>query len=350
MSTSVTYVPVDPSKVTTVQRIQLFSTPDRTGSAVVDAGPATINADLSWTFTFSTPADGFYYTIVTVLYTDGEVVNDSNDNLQVPAPPALQIGEEWVAAWELTDPDDPNAQDAAAAASRLMFGLSGRKFPGIRTITEQYVLQDWCAGVFGTYLSLTESTVGARISPSQLHNRYREWAWSGHPDGRYRYDYLRLKRRPVRAVLDVVWGPDYAESADPTTDYALKDRSIIEFYVGLRREVQVSYVYGTNPPAAGRLAARTLANELLLAINNSNQCRLPDRVTAVTRQGISYTVLDSQDFLEQGRTGLYEIDLFLKTVNPDNARKKSRVFSPDLPRARSINTQGTGYGGGGYGA
>jgi hypothetical protein len=31
---------------------------------------------------------------------------------------------------------------------------------------------------------------------------------------------------------------------------------------------------------------------------------------------------------------MYVIDLFIKTVNPDGARRKSKVFSPDQPRAR----------------
>jgi hypothetical protein len=34
------------------------------------------------------------------------------------------------------------------------------------------------------------------------------------------------------------------------------------------------------------------------------------------------------------RTGLYVVDLFLKSANPDKARAKSRVFSVDVPRAR----------------
>lgn len=339
MSTSVTYVPADPTKVTTVTRLQLFTTPERTGSPVVDVGPAVVNVDLSWTFTFTTPPDGFYYTVITVHYTDGQVQDDSNDTLAVPAPPELQVGEEWVAAWELDDPDSPFARDACLAASRIMFGLSGRKFPGIRTVQEQYVMQDWCSGFSSTFVSLTESTTGARLNPGSIRGGYRELAWSGRPDGRYRNDYLRLKRQPVRSVQSVIWGPTFdpdTDTADPDTDYALKDRAVIEFYTGLRREVMVSYTYGTLPPAAGRLAARRLANELVLAYSSSDQCQLPDRVTSVTRQGMSYTILDSQDFLENGRTGIYEIDLFLKSVNPMKANKKSRVFSPDLPRARRI--------------
>ena len=63
-------------------------------------------------------------------------------------------------------------------------------------------------------------------------------------------------------------------------------------------------------------------------------CELPQRVTSVSRQGVSYTILDNQEFIDELRTGLYEIDLFLKVVNPDNARRKSKVFSVDTPRAR----------------
>jgi hypothetical protein len=67
-----------------------------------------------------------------------------------------------------------------------------------------------------------------------------------------------------------------------------------------------------------------------------DDCALPDRVTSVTRQGISYTILDNQDFLENFRTGIYVIDLFLKTANPAKALAPSKVFSPDMPRARRM--------------
>jgi hypothetical protein len=33
---------------------------------------------------------------------------------------------------------------------------------------------------------------------------------------------------------------------------------------------------------------------------------------------------------------MYAVDLFLKTANPDKARARSRVFTPDQPRARRI--------------
>jgi hypothetical protein len=84
----------------------------------------------------------------------------------------------------------------------------------------------------------------------------------------------------------------------------------------------------------GRMAARTLAIEFVKLFEGSDDCALPQRVTSIARQGVSYTLLDSQDFIEEMRTGIYMVDLFLKSTNPDKARAKARVFSVDVPRGR----------------
>jgi len=85
------------------------------------------------------------------------------------------------------------------------------------------------------------------------------------------------------------------------------------------------------------MAARKLATEFARLWNGDEHCELPQRVTSVSRQGVSYTILDNQEFIDELRTGLYEIDLFLKVTNPDNARRKSKVFSVDTPRARKYS-------------
>jgi hypothetical protein len=82
------------------------------------------------------------------------------------------------------------------------------------------------------------------------------------------------------------------------------------------------------------MAARTLAIEFAKLWSGDDDCALPQRVTSISRQGVSYTLLDSQDFIDDLRTGVYAVDLFLKSSNPDKARRRSRVFSPDSPRAR----------------
>jgi hypothetical protein len=82
------------------------------------------------------------------------------------------------------------------------------------------------------------------------------------------------------------------------------------------------------------MAARVLALEFAKLWAGDEDCALPQRITSVSRQGVSYTILDQQDFLDELKTGLYVVDLFLKSVNPDKARAKARVFSVDVPRGR----------------
>jgi hypothetical protein len=93
---------------------------------------------------------------------------------------------------------------------------------------------------------------------------------------------------------------------------------------------QVTYTQGRPVPVNGNLAAGVLACELgrLCA---GLKCRLPARVTDITREGVSMTMLDPQNFLVDGLTGLREVDQFLASVNPYKLKSVSKVWSPDLP-------------------
>lgn len=93
----------------------------------------------------------------------------------------------------------------------------------------------------------------------------------------------------------------------------------------------VTLTYGAAPPQMGIEAAKILASELVRACTPGETCALPARVTAITRQGVSMALLDPFDFLDSGRTGLYSVDLFLSTVNPQGLRSRSSAWSPDLP-------------------
>lgn len=95
--------------------------------------------------------------------------------------------------------------------------------------------------------------------------------------------------------------------------------------------VEVQYVYGYDVlPPVMKKAIDDLAAEIVNADSNPDDCRFPERVTNVTRQGVSWTVIDPQDFLQDGRTGIYSVDLAIKTLNPKNARRRARVFSVDF--------------------
>jgi hypothetical protein len=77
----------------------------------------------------------------------------------------------------------------------------------------------------------------------------------------------------------------------------------------------VTYTKGIPvPPGVGVLVG-TLALEFLNACTGG-KCKLPRRVQTVSRQGVTMTMVDPTDIYDEGITGIPEIDLFIKSVNP----------------------------------
>lgn len=138
---------------------------------------------------------------------------------------------------------------------------------------------------------------------------------------------LALPANPVIAVESVV--VDGVEQ-DPGT-YELVDASRLRRLGGATwraGRVAVTFTHG-YVPEAGLAAATLLALELAKA-DRGMDCALTKRVTSVSRQGVSFAIPDPQDFLEDGRTGLPVVDLWLVSLRQSEAR--SSVLSPDSPR------------------
>lgn len=240
----------------------------------------------------------------------------------------------WVQPDELGDyANTEYAQEACEVASYLMWAMSGRKYTGVTTVTERYICKarDYYFG--GSSKNTQAVLAGGDVYniPAGTTDDLLELTADGlSPESR-----LRLRGRPVTEVLAVRSGVTN-ELLDQSS-YYLVDHSTLQIQVGAAWtpcNVEITYTYGSVPPVAGRMAARTLAIEFAKLWSDDETCALPQRVTSISRQGVSYTLLDSQDFIQEIRTGVYAVDLFLKTANPDGARVKSRVFSVDTPRAR----------------
>lgn len=96
--------------------------------------------------------------------------------------------------------------------------------------------------------------------------------------------------------------------------------------------------WGKAPPPEGVHAAAVLACELALACDPENQskCRLPKTVTSVTREGVTM-ILSPSDFLDKdGKTGLWEVDLFIRAKNPDRIRRRASVWWPGRDRSGRV--------------
>jgi hypothetical protein len=96
----------------------------------------------------------------------------------------------------------------------------------------------------------------------------------------------------------------------------------------------IEIIYGQAPDTGGIRAAAVLASEFVKACLGDGSCRLPTRVQTITRQGVTMALIDPLEFLTNGRTGLYEVDLWLAAVNPEGLRRRSTAWSPEMPRGR----------------
>ncbi len=93
---------------------------------------------------------------------------------------------------------------------------------------------------------------------------------------------------------------------------------------------EVMYEYGTAPPPALVEGATRIACELTKA-STGQPCNIPGRAQSVNRQQISFTMINAS-MLENGLTGLWEVDLALMAYNPSRSRGQTAVWSPDMPR------------------
>jgi hypothetical protein len=244
----------------------------------------------------------------------------------------------WVQPEELgAYADSEFAYEACKAASHILWSLSGRKYSGVTTVTERYVCQYRSFRLGASSRTYNPVLLDGDVYniPSEEFDDYAELVSDGlSPESR-----IRLRGRPVTKI-HAVRRRDGAIISP--SEYYLVDHSTLQAAAGVPWtpcNTEVTYSYGTYPPTLGKMAARTLAMEFAKLWSGADDCALPERVTSISRQGVTYTVLDSQDFIDDLRTGLYSIDLFLKSTNPDRARAKARVFSPDVPRARRYSTK-----------
>lgn len=97
---------------------------------------------------------------------------------------------------------------------------------------------------------------------------------------------------------------------------------------------EVSYYQGQRPGALFSWAVGQLAAEFYLAMveTKGKRCRLPDNVTAVTRQGVTYQV--NAGLFADGVTGIREIDAVLRHYNPNALKQATVVMSHDTVARR----------------
>jgi hypothetical protein len=98
---------------------------------------------------------------------------------------------------------------------------------------------------------------------------------------------------------------------------------------------EVTYLRGREVPTALAAATSSLACEYAKACLGL-PCRLPSRISSLSRQGVSINMVDINDILKNGLTGLWELDQLILAYNPGGLKGRTRFYSPDLQEGRQV--------------
>lgn len=222
-----------------------------------------------------------------------------------------------------SNPDEIDViADVLAQASEMLSSLTAETIHPAMQVVEDYVVFP------GT----------TRLTPTYLPLRQVVSLYTVTDDG----------QQVSRLVGGVVHGDSirFTEPAYELGDFAAGDFTALDFgsmyfqelqcSCPRRQQLRVTYNAGSTLTASARAAVIALAHELYLRVQPCDECgtcRLPMRTTSVTREGISYNIGDPLDAtgLAVGGTGLPDVDLWLRGVNPRQATMRSAVYTAIAP-------------------
>lgn len=238
--------------------------------------------------------------------------------------------------------------DVAAAASELLFELSGRQFVGVCTTTDRP-----CSNTCGCPWQILSR--GYVIWNPMGIEPWWGWWCDGNPCGcgalsRVMLSGGAISVSEVKIDGDVVdpdtyrlderlWLTRTRPSADddPNMWPACQALDLPDDQPGT---FSVTYTYGEEVPAAGIAAAAELACQLYKACAGV-ECQLPAGTTRVARTGV---VIERPAFLSWGwqkggrtipkgwNTGMPTVDLFLNAYNPGGLQREPVFWAPGRPR------------------
>jgi hypothetical protein len=289
-----------------------------------------------------------------------------------PPPPIARnlpnvSGYPWATAADITEVDASQLDqtilaDCIQAATDILFQLSGRQYAGAGSDTvrplPRIIIRDHGRPIATTSMWNSPWGWGYYSGGYMSGFGYSRWGWittnqEELPDGTT-IPSIDLGAFPITSVTEVLVNgsvvdqttyrvDDFrhlvrvinpSETPDDTDNPGWPSQQRMDLPVTEDNTFQVSYTYGILPPRIGIMACAELAYQLYLAVAPSGpgQSKLPQRVTSITRQGMTAAVLDPQIFLAEGRTGLIRCDYFLESINPGKLQRRATVMTPDINR------------------
>jgi hypothetical protein len=71
---------------------------------------------------------------------------------------------------------------------------------------------------------------------------------------------------------------------------------------------------------------------------NAGECKLPKRVTSLSRQQVSMNLTDPVQLFDKGLTGIAEVDLWVQAIRSERQNRRGAVVIPERQRSQVRRT------------
>lgn len=267
----------------------------------------------------------------------------------MPAPCAWEITTGCCTCWETFNP--LQQANAIAWATEILYALSGRQF-GVCPVTVRPCMRE-VGQTYRTYGVWTDSrfTGGNAVGPTWIPYIGTDGKWRN--CGCQGWCACAPKSEvwlpgPVNGVAEVRVDNGVVPAEDYRVDIANdghfwlvaqngrvwpRCQSFDERADGADNTFVVTYGRGKPLPEGAKIAAGQLACEYA-QLCRGDECTLSPQATSITRDGVTYTILPQDQVISLGMTGIAQVDLWLRAVNPNQLKSRPRVWSPDMGTPR----------------
>lgn len=150
---------------------------------------------------------------------------------------------------------------------------------------------------------------------------------------------------PVSSIVQVMLHGEIVPSTDYRVDVAQGRYYLVKMTSGCWPTCQdlneladgehafaVTYARGVAVPPSLINATALLACEMGKAVVGGD-CALPQRLSSLTRQGVTADFITTEIDISTFQTGINEVDMVIRALNPSRRTRPPVILSPDLPEA-----------------
>lgn len=177
----------------------------------------------------------------------------------------------------------------------------------------------WTAELDGSGGTIVGNTYTAGPNPPNAQGRVKLTLTAGNLGG----DIVGVQNNPGTTGFSTVLG-----TSTGTEEFCWPTCQDMDLPATEEGTFEITYCYGVPVPEAAIIGVAEYACELAKLCSGA-KCKLPQRVTSLSRQGTSLELFDPLDFLNEGRTGIVTLDQWIRSENPNGLAAPPGIFRAD---------------------